>query len=1010
MINDQLLKEAIEEEKTAFENHYIWLTKNMSSSFFQEAKNEMVALIARNLIDFESRQFFTSIVFKRVSIILCLDEANSDVEILKNFKNKGIKNYLTYVSSSPFDKTNKPLKIVFIYFTEAIETVDNPFPEEKKEALKHLLKAQEFFDELEFNVLTKSINTRFLNSLNLDLLVKAFAMFSRAKHRDTCQYEVIFNQDHKEKNIPSLQIVLAWKNVPKYDFLNHIAHIIFNTGLRLSRVNATYINPYEKDTIVIMALGIDGPQHQAAWLATDIDEFLKELATAKYFTYFDSFYDTFVKTKLINGNKANLLRSLLSFVHQSLILNDMHLYSLENCQDGFIRHPELTLMLLQIFEAKFNPSKIDENFFKSTKEHFIELVDKIDTGNEINDTRRKNVLKMALTLIDSTLKTNFYQNNKTAHAFRLDPLFLRLIPANLESRFPVLPWGIFFITNSFLTSFHIRFKDLARGGVRTIIAPTYEKYHLELSQVFTECYNLALTQQKKNKDIPEGGAKAVILLKPFEKTNLEIPILKKELEIGGMSLELIEDKLKKLEDEKKLQYLYDSQRSFIRNLLTLVNCKDDGTLKAKNIVDYLKTPEYLYLGPDENMHDCMIEWIAQYSKEQDYKPKSALISGKPGIGINHKEYGVTSLGVNIYMQEVLKYLKIDPYKNTFTVKISGGPDGDVAGNQINNLCKYYKKTAKIVAITDKSGTIFDPLGLDLEVLHHLFLHSQSISFYPPLKISKGGFLLNLGIKKLIAPYSEATLCIRSTHNGLIEDWLNGNEMNMLFRTNVHKTPADIFIPAGGRPKTINESNYKELLDNEGKPNTKAIIEGANLYLTNKARSLLEDAGILIIKDSSANKTGVICSSFEVLCDLTLREKFLDVKDKLVKEILEILKQKAKNEAQLLLLTHQQSQKKLSEISDLISEKINLLFDEINNEIQFINLNDEKNNVFRIILSKYLPLLISKDYYKEFEERVPDSHKKAIIACFLSSNLIYKEGINWQPSIKEILPFILTKFI
>ena len=95
--------------------------------------------------------------------------------------------------------------------------------------------------------------------------------------------------------------------------------------------------------------------------------------------------------------------------------------------------------------------------------------------------------------------------------------------------------------------------------------------------------------------------------------------------------------------------MYQTQRSFIDSFLTLVNCEPDGTLKAKNIVDYWKKPEYIYLGPDENMHNQMIVWISDYSKYRGYKPGGNLFyHSKPGAGINHKEYGVTSLGVNVY--------------------------------------------------------------------------------------------------------------------------------------------------------------------------------------------------------------------------------------------------------------------------------------------------------------------------------------------------------------------------
>ena len=83
-------------------------------------------------------------------------------------------------------------------------------------------------------------------------------------------------------------------------------------------------------------------------------------------------------------------------------------------------------------------------------------------------------------------------------------------------------------------AFHIRFKDLSRGGLRTVFPSTLELMAEERNNVFSECYNLAYTQQKKNKDIPEGGSKAVIFLEPFEKMLSEEKIYKKELEEAGI--------------------------------------------------------------------------------------------------------------------------------------------------------------------------------------------------------------------------------------------------------------------------------------------------------------------------------------------------------------------------------------------------------------------------------------------------------------------------------------------
>lgn len=58
------------------------------------------------------------------------------------------------------------------------------------------------------------------------------------------------------------------------------------------------------------------------------------------------------------------------------------------------------------------------------------------------------------------------------------------------------------------------------------------------------------------------------------------------------------------------------------------------------------------------------------------------MSSKPDAGINHKVYGVTSEGVQVFLDQLLRFAGRAPGERPFTVKITGGPDGDVAGNAI----------------------------------------------------------------------------------------------------------------------------------------------------------------------------------------------------------------------------------------------------------------------------------------------------------------------------------------
>lgn len=678
---------------------------------------------------------------------------------------------------------------------------------------------------------------------------------------------------------------------------------------------------------------------------------LKALLLVRDFAFEDQFEHYF------QSEVAVFLRSVSCFVQQLLYHVDPHMYALDNVQEAFCFWPELAKGLFGLFCMKCDPYNKNLEQYAPLRQKLLDLIDKQDTGKENSDLRRKTALRFGVQFVDSILKTNFFVIKKGAISYRLDSEFL----GELNQRFPVKPFGVFYIYSRDFFGFHIRFQDLARGGMRTIMLRSLALCHEESPLTFFECYQLALTQEKKNKDIPEGGSKAICFLYPGEN-------------------------------------LYRAQKLFIASLLQLVSQNEE------NIVDYYGLPEYLYLGPDENMHDTMIEWIADYAKEVKYLPGIAFITSKPKIGINHKRYGVTSLGVNVCMQEVLSYLGVDPFKESFTVKMAGGPDGDVAGNQICNLEKYFPKTAKLITLIDVSGVIYDPEGLDLAYLKELFLQSKPIRNYPVEKLSSGGFLLDMRTEKKESVHIVKILCTKKIGESLQEEWLSGSEAQEILRTFVHRTPADVFIPAGGRPASLSKFTIGDFLDSDDQPTAKAIIEGANLYLTTEAREILEQKGTIIIKDSSANKGGVICSSYEVLSSLALtEEQFLHHKEAIVGEILQKIEQYAKDEVRLILETHTRTKEFCSRISERISKHINAYSAEIRDYLQPIDLFE--GPYMSCFYEFCLPLLTTQ-FAEALRTSIPDVHKKAIIASWIASKVVYLRGLDWSPSIVDVLPFLI----
>lgn len=998
------LQKAAELESQKFEETYLWLEGSMPISFFQEVDPESIMLITHNLMRFSLQDHFAIINQKESAIVLCLDSYDADVRVLEQFKQYGITSYNTYVSSRYLPDREELLRVAILHFTNPHEIEEVCYVDVKKELLRQVQLLRSEFSENDLHDLIKKMSQRFYISMTPDELTKSIEMYLKAQVEDSCQYRITYNGDNKDS---FMTLTLAWADVPKSNFLYRVAKTVRRHGLVMKGVNATFVDTFSQNNTLMMMLKLQSVNPEVGKIP-NISDFLNELTSLKYFPESDIIDKCLVTQGAVNASMGNLLRTLANFIHQHLVHLDSNLYSLEHIESDLCRYPQLIISLCQLFDYRFNPKLVDEMKFRKLRDEILGNIDRIDTGQEENDDRCRTVLRQIINVISHILKTNLYRENETSISLRLDPRYLDELPFDRTIKFPELPYGIFFVKGLDCFGFQIRFKDLSRGGLRTVFPENTDRINFERNNIFAECYNLAYTQHKKNKDIPEGGSKATLFLNPYKRLDGEIEIARKELELAKVPAEDVTRQLNKYYQDLKLEYLFQAQRTFVEGLLVLCNCEPDGALRAKNIIDYWKKPEYLYIGPDENMYPEMITWIDTFSVRHKYKPGESFITSSLETGFNHKQYGVTSLGVTACMEELLLYTGIDPKKQTFTVKMTGGPDGDVAGNQILNFHRFYPDTAKLLAITDKSGMIYDPQGLDLSLMVKLFHEEKPVKYYDPEKISEGGYLIDKSIKRSPTPLIQQTSCLHKKNGKVVEEWLSGSELNYIIQHAIHRLKTDVFIPAGGRPRTLKESNYREFLDDQGSPSSKIIIEGANLYLTQQARYALEKLGVLIVKDSSANKGGVICSSFEVLCLLALGPyEFIHHKNQLIKEVLERIRECCLNEVKLLLKTHKASKEFLTDISEQISQRINRYKYEILDHLEKIQLTkDVGDSYIRCFLRYCLPTL-RNEFLDKLIKEIPDTHKKAIIADYIAATCVYTKGLGWNPNIVEVLPSILN---
>src|SRR5262249_41735824 len=123
---------------------------------------------------------------------------------------------------------------------------------------------------------------------------------------------------------------------------------------------------------------------------------------------------------------------------------------------------------------------------------------------------------------------------------------------------------------------------------------------------------------------------------------------------------------------------------------------------------------------------------------------------------------------------------------------------------------------------------------------------------------------------------------------------------------------------------IHEKNWRDYLTPDGELSSPVIVEGANIFITPGARKALTERGAIDIKDSSANKCGVICSSYETVAGMLLTEpQFLEIKEIYVQQVLQKLRELARHEAVLLMSERRRRPDvALPEASTAISEAIN----------------------------------------------------------------------------------------
>jgi len=244
-------------------------------------------------------------------------------------------------------------------------------------------------------------------------------------------------------------------------------------------------------------------------------------------------------------------------------------------------------------------------------------------------------------------------------------------------------------------------------------------------------------------------------------------------------------------------------------------------------------------------HLCPVEYIAAPDMSTGAEEMRAFVegagnpkaaTGKPtDLGGLPHELGSTGFGVTESAEVAADFAGIG-LKGT-TIAIEGF--GNVGSFSMKFLSE---KGAKVVAVSDSKGTIYDENGLNYEEL---------------MKTKK----------------EKGTVVAHSSGKKLSSDELFGLEVGIL-------------LP-GARPDVINEKNV-------GRIKAKIIVEAANIPVKFDSEIALHKKGILVVPDMVANAGGVISSYTEHIGG-TNEQAFSMIREKVRKNTRLVL-EKSKNES------------------------------------------------------------------------------------------------------------------
>ena len=488
--------------------------------------------------------------------------------------------------------------------------------------------------------------------------------------------------------------------------------------------------------------------------------------------------------------------------------------------------------VVRLFQTRFDPAHAGN---ARGERNATSLVAQIRAGLEsvtsLDDDR---ILRAYLTLVQATLRTNFYQTvgggPKSYLSFKLDPARIPDLPLP-RPKFEI------FVYSPRVEGVHLRMGEVARGGIRW--SDRREDFR-------TEILGLMKAQNVKNTLIVPVGAKG--------------GFVPKRLTAGTRE-----------EVQAEVVACY---QTFIRGLLDLTdNIVSGRIVPPPQLVRSDGDDPYLVVAADKgtaSFSDIANAISADYA----FWLGDAFASGG-SAGYDHKKMGITARGGWECVKRHFREMGIDTQKIDFTVIGIGDMSGDVFGNGM-----LLSRHIRLVAAFDHRHIFIDPEpdpAVSFAERARLFaLPRSSWEDYDRSKLSRGGGVFARSAKSIaLSPEARGLLMLEGT----------GAAPNDVIRA-ILTLPVDLLWNGGigtyvkasdERNAEVGDRTNDALRINGVQLLAKVVGEGGNLGLTQRGRIEYALARGRLNTDFIDNSAGVNTSDVEVNIKILLNPLVADGK-------------------------------------------------------------------------------------------------------------------------------------